>query len=136
MALNSWTLTYSEQKILHSLRALERDGNGFTDDGAGPCSGDSGGSLICEESGSPVAYGIISWTVGCGSEGSMGVYTDIWSEIDWIKRVAPEAFQVETTTSTSTTTTSPTAITLAVTTSSSFFSFSTFWTTLFILLSQ
>ncbi|XP_042218735.1 cationic trypsin-like, partial [Homarus americanus] len=51
------------------------------------CSGDSGGPLICEdEEGIWSVHGVTSFGVGCGDEGSYGVYTKVVNYLPWIKQ--------------------------------------------------
>jgi len=51
----------------------------------GPCRGDSGGPLLCEEGDSLVLEGIVSWgTPSCTRFGVPAVFTRVRSYIDWI----------------------------------------------------
>lgn len=49
--------------------------------------GDGGGPLICPSSVNPSRYiqvGIVSWGIGCGTDGVPGVYTDVSKYRNWI----------------------------------------------------
>ena len=61
------------------------------------CQGDGGGPLVCpktsygsyDEEPTYVQAGIVSWGIGCGEQGTPGVYADITTQlcyIDWAKR--------------------------------------------------
>jgi len=57
------------------------DVDGYVD----ACRGDSGGPLVVEEGGVYFLYGIVSWGIGCGMAGKLGVYTNVIEFIDWIQ---------------------------------------------------
>ncbi|XP_060563996.1 coagulation factor XI-like, partial [Ruditapes philippinarum] len=54
------------------------------DGSADACTGDSGGSLICEINGIRTVIGITSWGLGCGRKDSPGVYTKVSKYLRWI----------------------------------------------------
>ncbi|KAK7111760.1 brain-specific serine protease 4-like [Littorina saxatilis] len=60
---------------------------GYANGGADACSGDSGGALVCKQSGDQkyYIYGISSWGKGCGERQMPGVYTKVVSFLDWVK---------------------------------------------------
>ena len=64
----------------------DRDNNGLSDSGPDACEGDGGGPLMCllGSQNTPFLVGITSWGVGCGKEGSPGVYSSISKHYDFI----------------------------------------------------
>ncbi|XP_023306550.2 putative trypsin-6 [Lucilia cuprina] len=55
-----------------------------------PCRGDSGGPLICNNE----LTGVISWTIGCGSNRVPSLYTDVWYNREWIEKHLNAGFRV------------------------------------------
>ena len=70
---------------------------GYQEGGKDSCQGDSGGPLICfrdtnrrmyhKKSSLKVLTGIVSSGIGCGEEENPGVYTNVYSHLDFIRGV-------------------------------------------------
>jgi secreted trypsin-like serine protease len=59
---------------------------GSAEEGKDACQGDSGGPMVVHTSRDHwVQIGIVSWGMGCGSEGHPGVYTRVSAFGDWIR---------------------------------------------------
>ncbi|XP_068100120.1 serine protease 27-like [Hyperolius riggenbachi] len=57
---------------------------GYPDGTKDGCQGDSGGPLACYADGHWLLVGIVSWGVGCATEGIGGVYTQVSNFTIWI----------------------------------------------------
>ncbi|KAK7069486.1 CLIP domain-containing serine protease [Halocaridina rubra] len=81
----------------HCESALKRTrlGHGFTlhegmmcaggEEAVDTCTGDGGGPLVClGPDGSARLAGLVSWGIGCGTNGIPGVYVDVSYYMDWI----------------------------------------------------
>lgn len=63
---------------------------GFAAGGKDSCQGDSGGPFAISEGDHYWAAGIVSWGIGCGREGTYGVYTKITNYLAWINKTMHE----------------------------------------------
>ena len=94
------------ERIMHEVEICagihDKDNNGLIDMGKDACQGDSGGPLTCVRDGQPVVVGLVSWGLECANEGEPGIYTNVFSYIDWIEEVIAASTDPWTTTSTST----------------------------------
>merc|ERR1712001_53633 len=55
--------------------------------GKDTCKGDGGGPLVCPSQEDPDIYiqaGIVAWGIGCGEDGTPGVYADVSQAVCWI----------------------------------------------------
>merc|ERR1712232_830094 len=56
-------------------------------DGKDTCKGDGGSPLVCPSQEDPDIYiqaGIVAWGIGCGEDGTPGVYADVSQAVCWI----------------------------------------------------
>merc|ERR1711974_410434 len=56
-------------------------------DGKDTCRGDGGSPLVCPSQSDPNTYiqaGIVAWGIGCGEDGTPGVYADVSQAVCWI----------------------------------------------------
>uniref|UniRef100_A0A665TZD8 Vitamin K-dependent protein C n=1 Tax=Echeneis naucrates TaxID=173247 RepID=A0A665TZD8_ECHNA len=63
---------------------------GIPEGGKDSCQGDSGSGYVLYDNGRFWAAGIVSWGVGCGKNGTYGVYTRVANYLDWIKKTMQE----------------------------------------------
>ncbi|XP_063298884.1 mannan-binding lectin serine protease 1 isoform X2 [Pelobates fuscus] len=61
---------------------------GFRDGGKDACEGDSGGPMVTKHHQKKHWYlaGTVSWGVGCGDKDAYGVYSNVYKNLDWIKK--------------------------------------------------
>ena len=57
---------------------------GSLEGGLDACQGDSGGPMLKERGGAVEVVGVVSWGIGCGQPGKLGVYTNVSYYYDWI----------------------------------------------------
>ncbi|XP_006893099.1 PREDICTED: serine protease 42 [Elephantulus edwardii] len=60
---------------------------GYKDGGKDACQGDSGGPMVCDYNNTWIQVGIVSWGIGCGRNGTPGIYTEVSSYRGWITGV-------------------------------------------------
>ncbi|XP_018591029.2 uncharacterized protein c1s.2 [Scleropages formosus] len=58
---------------------------GLPEGGKDSCAGDSGGAFTLQDNDRYWAAGIVSWGIGCGKQGTYGVYTRVANYLGWIK---------------------------------------------------
>uniref|UniRef100_A0A8C9YQD9 Vitamin K-dependent protein C n=1 Tax=Sander lucioperca TaxID=283035 RepID=A0A8C9YQD9_SANLU len=63
---------------------------GVPEGGQDSCQGDNGGPYALRDDGRFWAAGIVSWGVGCGKQGTYGVYTRVTNYMDWINKTMQE----------------------------------------------
>lgn len=73
------------QPILDSMLCA-----GHLKGGIDACGGDSGSPLVCEIDGRYELAGLVSWGDGCAKKGRPGVYTNVASFLEWIRKTALE----------------------------------------------
>ncbi|OCT80658.1 hypothetical protein XELAEV_18027471mg [Xenopus laevis] len=82
------TLCKTVYQTLELLVTDEMICAGFKEGGKDACSGDSGGPMVTKNELKKHWYlaGTVSWGVGCGQEDKYGVYSDVYKNLDWIKK--------------------------------------------------
>jgi len=68
---------------------------GLEEGGKDSCQGDSGGPLVKVIGNTHTQVGISSWGYGCADEKSPGVYSRVSEEINWMKKVICDEWNVE-----------------------------------------
>ncbi|CAB3368340.1 Hypothetical predicted protein [Cloeon dipterum] len=82
LKVNVLILDHTECDKIYGGVSADQICAGLAEGGAGFCQGDSGGPLFLA-GGGPVV-GVASWGDGCDFPGYPGVYTDVWSNRDFI----------------------------------------------------
>merc|ERR1719145_173209 len=77
--------SYSSSDIDSSMLCAQgRNSNGQITDA---CQGDSGGPLVCNRGGQWAIYGATSWGYGCAGASYPGVWSRVYTVLDWIEDV-------------------------------------------------
>ena len=87
-------LRKTEVRLITSYRGCELNHFTYRINGSpinnGVCAGDSGGPLVfkrMDDEGPYVLAGIVSWMTGCGTARETGVYTSVFTHLDWIEQM-------------------------------------------------
>nr|BAA86869.1 mannose-binding protein-associated serine protease (MASP) [Xenopus laevis] len=82
------TLCKTVYQTLELLVTDEMICAGFKEGGKDACSGDSGGPMVTKNELKKHWYlaGTVSWGVGCGKKIRYGMYSDVYKNLDWIKK--------------------------------------------------
>ena len=86
-------LRKTEVRLIISYRGCEVDHLTYRINGSpikyGVCAGDNGGPLVQRmgDKGHYVLAGIVSWMKGCGTARETGVYTHVFTHLDWVEQM-------------------------------------------------